>query len=259
VLETSGTRVSSWLAALEARHLSNLRPAEVARALRALSSAYVERRGRLARGAALDGAGKRAAFALYYGPTHFFLIRHVLDALAAVPPRLVLDVGCGSGVVGAAWALHRGAGAAVTGLDRHPWALDEARWTYRELGISGTARHGDATRLAVRRRPDAVAAAYVVNELDDAGRAACLDTLASLAAAGTAVLVVEPIARAVAPWFDRWAARAERAGGRADEWRVPLDLPPLVRHLETAAGLDASITTARTVYWPAAAAARSAC
>ena len=50
---------------LEARHLSELTFAEVRRGLQALSSLYVERRERLADGAALDGAGKRAAFALY--------------------------------------------------------------------------------------------------------------------------------------------------------------------------------------------------
>src|SRR5437899_2677183 len=57
-------RLAAWMAALEARHLAELTFSEVSRALRALSSAYVERRAKLARGAALDGAGKRAAFAL---------------------------------------------------------------------------------------------------------------------------------------------------------------------------------------------------
>src|SRR6266542_2917080 len=39
--------VSAWLSALEKRHLSNLTPSEAARALRALSSCYVERRSKL--------------------------------------------------------------------------------------------------------------------------------------------------------------------------------------------------------------------
>ncbi|HEX2341333.1 MAG TPA: hypothetical protein VHI98_12715, partial [Vicinamibacterales bacterium] len=63
--------IDQWMRALEARHLIDLQFAEVARALRALSSAYVQRRAALATGAALDGAGKRAAFALFYGPLHF--------------------------------------------------------------------------------------------------------------------------------------------------------------------------------------------
>jgi hypothetical protein len=52
------------MADLEARHLADLEFREVSKALRALSSTYVERRDRLAAGAALGTAGKRAAFAL---------------------------------------------------------------------------------------------------------------------------------------------------------------------------------------------------
>ncbi len=52
---------AEWISALPQRHLAEFEFPEVTRALRALSSAYVERRGALARGAALDTAGKRAA------------------------------------------------------------------------------------------------------------------------------------------------------------------------------------------------------
>src|SRR5262245_58859924 len=43
---SADTVLPHWLAALETRHLANLRVSEVTRALRALSSAYVERRHR---------------------------------------------------------------------------------------------------------------------------------------------------------------------------------------------------------------------
>ncbi len=74
-------RIARWLGALEARHLADLTFAEVSRALRALSSCYVERRSKLGSGAALDGAGKRAAFAMFYGPLHFLLVRHVVSSI----------------------------------------------------------------------------------------------------------------------------------------------------------------------------------
>ncbi|HEV3139091.1 MAG TPA: hypothetical protein VGY57_01175, partial [Vicinamibacterales bacterium] len=70
-----------WIASLEAKHLANLTFSEVARALRALSSAYVERRATLPRGSALSGEGKRAAFALFYGPLHYLLVTGIVRAL----------------------------------------------------------------------------------------------------------------------------------------------------------------------------------
>ncbi len=74
-------REDAWLAALNERHLENLTQSEVTRALRALSSCYVERRDKLASGGALDGAGKRAAFALFYGPQHYVLTRAIVASL----------------------------------------------------------------------------------------------------------------------------------------------------------------------------------
>src|SRR5215813_8060423 len=127
---------AEWMSFLEARHLADLTFPEVSRALRALSSAYVERRAKLPEGAALGGAGKRAAFALFYGPLHFLLVRHIVDSLpelTAVKGDIV-DVGCGTGAAGAAWATACAQVAAVLGVDRHPWAVEEARETYRLFG-----------------------------------------------------------------------------------------------------------------------------
>src|SRR5688572_23005792 len=111
--------VTDWLAALEQRHLADLRVPEVTRALRALSSAYVQRRHKVAAGGALDTAGKRAAFALFYGPLHFLTVAHVVRALGVhePSPTTILDLGCGTGVAGAAWASCAGGTSFITGLD----------------------------------------------------------------------------------------------------------------------------------------------
>src|SRR3954466_9730249 len=95
-----------WMAILEARHLAELSFPEVSRSLRALSSAYVERRSKLGDGAALSGAGKRAAFALFFAPLHYILVRHIASALpgATSAATTLTDLGCGTGASGAAWA-----------------------------------------------------------------------------------------------------------------------------------------------------------
>jgi hypothetical protein len=241
---------TEWLGALEARHLSDLRVPEVTRALRALSSAYVQRRHKVEAGAALDSAGKRAAFALFYGPLHFLTIAHAIRAIGAhdPPPSTILDLGCGTGVAGAAWALAAGGTPAITGIDRHPWAVDEARWAYRQLRLHGRARRGDLRRIPPVPRGGAIVAAYVLNELPADLRAAIDARLFEEAARGARVLIVEPIARAVTPWWDEFAVRVAAAGGRTDEWRFPVDLPPRLRLLDKAAGLDHRELTARTAY-----------
>ena len=243
-----------WLAGLEARHLADLRVSEVTRALRALSSAYVERRHTVARGGPLDSAGKRAAFALFYAPLHFFTTSHVVRALAAdqPAPSMILDIGCGTGAAGAAWAVTANGTPSVTGIDRHPWAVDESRWTYHALGLHGTARRGDASRLPVMKPGSAAIAAYTLNELPADVRVRTEDQLFDAAQRSVRVLILEPIARGIARWWDDTARRAAAVGGRADEWRFDADLPPLLRTLDKAAGLNHRELTARSIWLPGA-------
>ena len=242
--------LDAWLRALERRHLASLTFPEVRRALQALSSLYVERRGRLATGAAFDGAGKRAAFALFYGPLHFVIVREVLRALGArrPPPARILDLGCGTGAAGAAWAISAGGAPFVEGVDRSAWAVEEARLTLAALGLAGaTARRRlEDARLPGRR--GAVVAAYTVNEMDDEGRERLLPRLLDGARAGATVLIVEPIARRTVPWWESWAAAFAAAGGRADEWRFRVPLPELVARLDRAAGLDHRELTGRSLW-----------
>jgi SAM-dependent methyltransferase len=241
--------LSVWLAALEARHLADLRVPEVTRALRALSSAYVQRRHKVAQGATLDSHGKRAAFALFYAPLHFMTTRLVVEALGAhaPPPSSILDVGCGTGAAGAAWGLACG-GVPVIGIDRHPWAVEEARRTYPQFRLAGTARQGDVMRLPVMRPGSAAVAGYVLNELPEVTRSRVVDTLITAAERGVSVLVIEPIARSLTPWWDATARRFEAAGGRADEWRFPAELPAIVQMFDRAAGLNHQELTARSLF-----------
>lgn len=236
-----------WMEDLEARHLADLTFSEVSRSLRALSSTYVERRGKIAQGAALSGTGKRAAFALFYGPLHFLLLRHILESVTgAAPRRPVVDLGCGTGSAGAACAAAWGPGLEVLGIDRHPWAIDEARRAYKAFDARGRTRVDDLSRVSLPANALAVAA-FAVNELPEDRRLALLPRLLAHAAAGGAVLILEPLAGFVAPWWPEWQRAFEAQGGQAHEWRARLPLPPLVVKLDRAAGLDHGESRGRTL------------
>jgi hypothetical protein len=237
----------AYYAALEARHRAELTFAEVRRALQALSSLYVERRGGIAAGKALEGRGKRAAFALYYGPLHFLLVREIVRALQLEPPRQLVDLGCGTGSAGAAWALERQPPARVTGIDSNGWAVAEARWTLRRLGLEGTATRGDAVAERPAERGTGLVAAFTANELSDASRARLLERALDAAGAGAPVLIVEPISRRVSPWWPQWRDAFQQAGGREDEWRFRPALPASLALLGKAAGLDARELVGRSL------------
>jgi len=239
-----------WFSALERRHMETLEFREVRKALQALSSLYVERRGKLGEGKALDSAGKRAAFALFYGPLHFLLIRSIVRGLgvSGPPPRTIVDLGCGTGVAGAAWAVECAPKPAIDGVDVNAWATGEAQWTYSRLGLEGRARKGDLQRMSLGGAETAVVAAFTVNELETAARDALKTRLVGHKGA---VLIVEPLARGVSPWWDGWEAGFREMGGRADEWRFRADLPPTLKLLDRAAGLDHAQLTARSLFRPA--------
>ena len=251
----------SFLRDLETRHLADLRFSEVTRALRALSSAYVERRETaLAGHQALDGAGKRAAFALYYGPIHFLLVQHIVRELGVAPGRgAVVDLGCGTGVAGAAVATAAPAGPSafaqsasadkkaaaphVLGIDTHPWTLDEARFTYQTFGLRFDVRRGHAARTRFPSDTSFIVAAFVVNELNDADRGLFMQEIIRRRT-GTTILVVEPISNRISPWWQEWV---DALGAQAHEWKIRVDAPPIVKKLAKAAGLRPEVLTARSL------------
>jgi hypothetical protein len=240
----------AWSEALYGRHSTELTFQEIRRGVEALSAVYVERRDRLPRGAALDGAGKRAAFAVFYAPLHFLITRAVARAVGVGGKRLerVVDLGCGTGVGGAAVALEAGSRPSIVGVDVNRWSLDEARFTWRHFGLDGQARPGDAVRAAAGGAGTALVAAYTVNELAAGARDELLERFAAAARAGAAVLVLEPIAIRPLPWWETWRARFIELGGRADEWTVPMTLPPRLALLDKAAGLRHDRLKARSLY-----------
>src|SRR5262249_8977543 len=117
-----------------------------------------------------------AAFALFYAPLHFLTVTRIAVSLDADARRIerVIDLGCGTGAAGSAWALACERPATVAGVDRHPWAVDEANWTYRQLGLRGRPVEANRDTRRIRR------AAWVPRE-----RAAARQTLRAARLCGT--------------------------------------------------------------------------
>ncbi len=251
----------AWLEALERRHLADFTMSEVARALRALSSCYVERRGKLADGGALSSAGKRAAFALFYGPQHF--LRRAEDRGLAAGGRLsrkrarqlgrsrVRDWGGRRGLgTSGRRCLRFGASIVTPGRSRRPagpTASSSCAGAPHAETSAGLTSRRRVTKAKAALRHRAVLAAYAVNELAPAGRAALLSSLLDAHAQALASSSSSRSRGARCRGGPSGRRRSERAGGRADEWRFPADLPPATRHLARAAGLDPRELTARSL------------
>ena len=121
-----------WLDALPARHTGAMTRPEFLKAIRALSTRYVERRSAIADRSPVDRAGKRAAFALFYAPLHFLTARGIVQALglATEPIDTIVDLGCGTGAAGLAWATALTRRPAILSVDASPAArpLELGRW-----------------------------------------------------------------------------------------------------------------------------------
>jgi hypothetical protein len=267
-LKRTVASIDAWLEALVARHSSAMTRPEFLKAIRALSARYVERRSALPDRSPLDSAGKRAAFAGFYAPLHFLTMRGVVRGLGAGSATLdtIVDLGCGTGVAGMAWASEWAPAPAIVGIDQSAWAIDEARRNWQDAGVKGRAERRDLVleleRLArasddPRRRPAiGIVLGWSLNELTGPARDRAEQAIHALAARGAHVIVVEPIGRRLVPWWTALAERAVRAGARSDEWRFDDPLPPALASLDRDAGFQREELTARSLAWlPTASAA----
>jgi SAM-dependent methyltransferase len=249
---------TSWLAELQARHTASLTRPELLKAIRALSARYVERRDQLPGRSPLDSAGKRAAFATFYAPLHYVTVQGIAGRLPAPPTvTTIVDLGCGTGAASAAWARSFATPPDLRGIDRHPWAVDEANWTWNRLQLHGRAQRGDLVEevrrhVGSRRAADLAGTAFLcawsVNELEKEARARLLPLLIDAARRGATVLVVEPIARSATPWWREWSQVISNAGGRDDDWRFDAPLPARLADLDEAAGFARDGLSAKSLF-----------
>src|SRR6266536_1695714 len=107
---------------------------------------------------------------------------------------------------------------------------------------------GNITSVRLPPHPVSLLAAFTLNELPDAARDDLLARLLQRGRQGDRVLVIEPIAGFVARWWNRWSAEFQSSGGRADEWRIRVELPPIVAKLDRAAGMNHRELTGRSLW-----------
>ena len=254
-------RLVAWVDAVVGRHTAAFTRPEFLKAVRALSSRYVEQRAALPGRSPLDSAGKRAAFAGFYAPLHlltaFAALRQLVSERPA--PANLHDLGCGTGVASAAWALACGAAPRIDCVDLNSWVLDEARWNLRALGFSARTHRGDliaALAAVLRRTRDLTSTGIVcgwsLNELPPPAREDAFVHLLAASSRGAQVFVIEPVATTAVPWWAAWESRAAAAGARTDLWRFIDPLPSSLAALDRDAGFDREGLTARSVYFPGA-------
>jgi hypothetical protein len=264
IRDVSTPEVDTWLSALVARHTANLSPPQFFKAIRALSARYVESRGRLPDRSPIDSAGKRAAFAAFYAPLHFLTTSEIVRALAKAAATLrgiesIIDLGCGTGVAGAAWALECERPLDVRGFDKDSWSLAEAAWNWRQLRVRGETRRADmvataehlAGRASGRGLLDrtGVLLAWSVNELPDLPRDTLFRAFTRLAEQQATVLIIEPIARSTTPWWPEWTKALSSAfpHTRTDDWKFDVGLPPALAQMSEAAGFGERTLSARSL------------
>ena len=133
--------------------------------------------------------------------------------------QTLLDLGCGTGASGAAWA----GGvreAAARGRDRSASVGDRRGGgdlsRVRDSGNRASGRHRDRRRC--RKGRSSILAAFTMNELAEPERDALLARLVERASQGDRVLIVEPLAGFVARWWNRW--RDDVRGRRRPRRRV---------------------------------------
>ena len=246
-------RFQAWIAAAAGREPLTFQ--ETRKGVQALSARYVE--GRTAGGVgagAFGGAGLRAAFATFYAPLHFltaFAAASALPASFRAGLARVVDLGAGTGAVGAALALAAGSGS-VLALDRSAWALGEARRTFAAFAVRGRTRRVElpagVPRLAAG---DLVAAGYLLNEGGPELRERLAGLFARALRTGARVLVLEPLARGVSPWWDDFAAALAPAGAASVLLKWTIERPEWIERLDAAAGLDHREIGARVLWGPA--------
>ncbi len=234
--------VNDLIPLLESRYKANLTFQEIRKGAQALSQTYVQGRDRMRQH---DwGAGKRAAFCLYYAALHGLVIEHLISELELGKPQRIIDIGCGTGLPGLVWQRLARTNASILGFEPSKWSAEEATWLYRSAKVQGQVqqKNCDALRNISLKSTDAILLAYVINELPDETRHEFLHTLQKSATSGCTIFIVEPIAQITKHWWDEWVLAL---GATTGEMKKRVILPESIKLFDKASKLDHSTLKAR--------------
>ena len=242
-------RFDAWLDDTLKRHSRALEFREIRQGVRALSSLWLERRagGELAR-RAIEGQGKRAALASYFAALHFLTLHHTLEHLGDTTLsgiRRIFDLGCGTGACGAALGAAVPTRTTVFGVDRSAWVLGEARRTWSHFGLRQHTRRAELPEgMPEGSRGDLLMLGWVVNEIDAGPREELRKALRAVLGRGARVLIAEPLARSVSPWWESWC---EALDARSEIVKLRIERPAWIEEMDRASGLDHSTLGARVL------------
>jgi SAM-dependent methyltransferase len=253
---TGGLRdaFDAWLAGAVDRHTAGLAFREVRKGAQALSWLYVERRGEVDLAThTIDGRGKRAALCTYYAPLHFVTAHHALAAVDLARlgvARRLFDLGAGTGATGAAVARALDL-ADATAIDRSGFALAEARRTYAAFGLLARTVRGRLPAVLPRAEAgDVWVLGWSANEMTERERDQLLERLVRAIGFGARVVLLEPLAGTVVPWWPVWRDALASIGVAELECKVPVALPEWIARLDKASGLDHRVLGARLLLGP---------
>ncbi len=243
-------RFDAWLDDALTRHTHALEFREIRQGVRALSSLWLERRagGELAR-RAIEGQGKRAALATYFAPLHLLTLHHALQQFGdetLLGVRRIFDLGCGTGACGAAAGAALARPGSILGVDRSAWVLGEARRTWSQFGLRQRTRRAELPDgIPEGSDGDALVLGWVVNELEAHPRDELRERLRAALTRGARVVVAEPLARGVSPWWEAWG---EALDARSETVRLRVERPAWIEKMDLASGLDHSTLGARVMF-----------
>lgn len=236
--EELARRFDAWLAGVLER-AAPLSFTDVRKGVQALSQRYVERR---APADALGSAAKRAAFASYFAGLHFltaFGVARALPGAFSAGVARVVDLGAGNAAASAGVACAFAQPPTLLALERSAFAAAEARATLRAFGLRGDVRRVSLPAgLPKLGRGDLALAGWFLNECDDASRARIVAALEDGLAAGAHLLVLEPLAGRIVPWWDALAAALRPLGAASGSVRWRMQLPEWIARMDRAAKLD---------------------